>query len=364
MPAMKLVFIHTLNNFSGSPKVLSVVVGELSQHYECTLITSRGEGFLSGIGNVRYVNNHYRWSGGKVATMLRLVWSQIFVFFMVLFWKGRGTLFYINTITPFGAALACKLTGKKRIYHVHENMRQRKPLYSVYRRVFALCNTKTIFVSKYLESTACGLKDSRVIYNCLDDDFTDRSAAWMSSPGRLPGTNILFVGSLRRFKGVDEFVAVARMLPEYRFEMVLSAAESEIAGYFGETVMPENLAVYPWQTDLHPFYRRAKLLLQLSHPDECVEAFGLTILEAMAYGVPAIVPDAGGPLELVENGVNGFTVDPYDVECVRDKILAFMNDNVFYAEASRSAFEKSMDFTRHEMTDNVERYISDNEQTD
>ncbi len=354
----KIVFINTLNNFSGSPKVLSIVIGELSRHYDCTLITSRGEGFLSGLEGVGYVYNGYKWTGRKFGTMLRIVWSHIRVFFMVLFRSGRDTLFYINTITPYSAALACKLTGKRRVYHVHENMRQRKPLYSIFRRTFALCNTKTIFVSKYLEGTACRLKDSRVIYNCLDDGFTDKSNAWMSSADRVSGTNILFIGSLKRFKGVDEFVALARMLPEYRFEMVVSASEDEISRYFGETEMPANLTIYPLQTDLHPFYRRAKLLLQLSHPDECVETFGLTILEAMAYGVPAIVPNVGGPVELVENGINGFTVNPYDVEDIKSIIKNILTDGELYDRLAAAAFVKCKRFDRNHMLDEIKEYIT------
>ena len=44
------------------------------------------------------------------------------------------------------------------------------------------------------------------------------------------------------------------------------------------------------------------------------EAYGNVIVEAMACGVPVIAYDLGGPGELIENGLNGFLVQPNDIE--------------------------------------------------
>ncbi|MCG6957588.1 MAG: sucrose synthase [Gemmatimonadetes bacterium] len=40
------------------------------------------------------------------------------------------------------------------------------------------------------------------------------------------------------------------------------------------------------------------------------EAFGLTVVEAMSSGLPPFVTRYGGPLEIVEDGVSGFHIDP------------------------------------------------------
>jgi sucrose synthase len=40
------------------------------------------------------------------------------------------------------------------------------------------------------------------------------------------------------------------------------------------------------------------------------EAFGLTVIEAMASGLPTFATRFGGPLEIIEDGVSGFHVDP------------------------------------------------------
>ncbi len=40
------------------------------------------------------------------------------------------------------------------------------------------------------------------------------------------------------------------------------------------------------------------------------EAFGLTVIEAMSSGLPTFATCFGGPLEIIENGVSGFHIDP------------------------------------------------------
>ncbi|MBU0675023.1 MAG: sucrose synthase [Proteobacteria bacterium] len=40
------------------------------------------------------------------------------------------------------------------------------------------------------------------------------------------------------------------------------------------------------------------------------EAFGLTVIEAMASGLPTFATSYGGPLEIIENGISGFHINP------------------------------------------------------
>ena len=40
------------------------------------------------------------------------------------------------------------------------------------------------------------------------------------------------------------------------------------------------------------------------------EAFGLTVIEAMSTGLPVFATCFGGPLEIIEDGISGFHIDP------------------------------------------------------
>ena len=70
------------------------------------------------------------------------------------------------------------------------------------------------------------------------------------------------------------------------------------------------------------------------------EAFGLTILEAMISGVPTFGTQFGGPLEIIQDQVNGFYINPTNHEETAHKIIDFMmkcehNPNYWYEISTR-----------------------------
>ncbi|NEP13985.1 MAG: sucrose synthase [Symploca sp. SIO2C1] len=54
------------------------------------------------------------------------------------------------------------------------------------------------------------------------------------------------------------------------------------------------------------------------------EAFGLTILEAMISGLPTFGTQFGGPLEIIQDKVNGFLINPTNYEEMAQKIVDFV----------------------------------------
>jgi len=55
------------------------------------------------------------------------------------------------------------------------------------------------------------------------------------------------------------------------------------------------------------------------------EAFGLTILEAMITGIPTFGTQFGGPLEIIQDGVNGFYINPTNHQETAQKLLNFLS---------------------------------------
>ncbi|MGH2922903.1 MAG: glycosyltransferase family 4 protein [Solirubrobacterales bacterium] len=56
------------------------------------------------------------------------------------------------------------------------------------------------------------------------------------------------------------------------------------------------------------------------------EAFGMVLIEAMALGLPVVAPAAGGPLEIVEEGVTGLLFRPGDATDAADKVIRLLAD--------------------------------------
>lgn len=53
------------------------------------------------------------------------------------------------------------------------------------------------------------------------------------------------------------------------------------------------------------------------------EAFGLTVIEAMASGLPCFATCFGGPSEIIEDGVSGFHIDPNHGDAAAERIARF-----------------------------------------
>ena len=53
------------------------------------------------------------------------------------------------------------------------------------------------------------------------------------------------------------------------------------------------------------------------------EAFGLTVIEAMATGLPTFATCHGGPLEIIEDGISGFHIDPHHGDEAAAKMADF-----------------------------------------
>ena len=71
------------------------------------------------------------------------------------------------------------------------------------------------------------------------------------------------------------------------------------------------------------------------------ESFGLSVLEAMACGVPILASDAGGLKEVVEHGKTGFLCKVGDIEAAAERALGVLSDRPRWEAMSRAAAERA-----------------------
>ena len=63
----------------------------------------------------------------------------------------------------------------------------------------------------------------------------------------------------------------------------------------------------------------------------------MSVLEAMAYGVPVVVPKVGGLQEFVTDGVDGYLVDSRNPADFRDRILALYENETLRERMGHAA---------------------------
>ena len=357
----KVVCIHLYNDFSGSPFVLSQSINTLSKNnYEVDLYTSNTEGFLTDTESNKF-SVFYRRSNNKLGVLFYYLLSQIILFFKLLKYRNKDVIFYINTIMPFGAALAGKILGVKVIYHIHETSIRPKILKIFLKKVISYTSDFNIFVSKYLmKSDEIKSVQSSVIYNALPDKFTKKANLNMYKYNN-ESFIVLMICSLKEYKGVYEFIKIANncnIKKKIKFKLVLNTEQREIDIFFKTTSIPNNVSLYSSQKDVSLFYREANLVLNLSRVDKWVETFGMTILEAMNYAIPCIVPPIGGPVEIVDNGVDGYCIDSYKVNDISEIILKLSEDEELLLNLSCKALEKAKAFSSSNFEYNILKVVS------
>ncbi len=342
----RLIAIHLLNDRSGSPLVLRQALQVLQEDYSVTLFTATpsGDGFLSGIPGVAMRPLKYRWNKNRWTTLGLFLWSQLLLFVQLLRFLRRGDTVYVNTLLPFGAALAGRLRGCHIMYHVHEV--SLKP--AVFRKFLTLVANatahKVIFVSNYVAGEFHFTRPkTEVVYNALPKSFTDAAAAMERLNWSTPFT-VLMLCSMKAYKGLCQFLQIAGRQPYARFQLVLNASQVDVAGFCAFRNIPTNCEIFPAQADTIPFYKRAHVVLNLSLPDGWIETFGMTVLEAMHCGRPVIVPTIGGPRELVTHGRQGYCMDARQVEEIAATLRALSSDLGAYQAMSSAAYRRSLSF--------------------
>jgi glycosyltransferase involved in cell wall biosynthesis len=350
---MKVFACHLLNDYSGSPKVLMQLVKAWTKNdIDVTVITCSGRnGFLSGIDKANYSYYWYKWSANSIIRLINFVLSQVLLFFKLLWIAKKEDTIYVNTVLPFGAAIAGKLKGCKVIYHIHETTVKPKVLKTFLFVVIKLCANDVVYVSNYLsKQEPITTAKNHILYNAIENVFFNQA---INSPEKERSyKNVLMISSLKTYKGVFEFIELANLNPTFNFKLVVNASQKEIDTCFFNTQIPVNTLIYPTQTNTHYFYQWADVVLNLSHTDGWIETFGLTILEAMAYSLPTIIPPVGGITELTEEGVSGYLVDSKDINKLSIKLNQVLNNKDIYKQMQKNAFSKMNKFREDNFINN------------
>ncbi|WP_448337125.1 glycosyltransferase family 4 protein [Chloroflexus aurantiacus] len=143
-----------------------------------------------------------------------------------------------------------------------------------------------------------------------------RSEAWRAAVGAQPGERVvLYVGRVAAEKRVDLLPEAIRGLPNARLVIVgdgpfRSELQRRCAG------LPVHFTGYLKGEDLATAYASADVFVFPSDTD----TFGQVVQEAMASALPVVAARAGGALDLIHHGQNGYLFTPGVVSDLRSRL--------------------------------------------
>jgi glycosyltransferase involved in cell wall biosynthesis len=356
-----LYYVHLFNDFSGSPRVLrDAIDSEVNDTSSTYVLTSQHAGFLDNV-NAQRVNCFYARSSNRYIQLCYYLLSQVLLFGILSVYllrgliKGRQSTVVINTMLPFGAGLASKIMRAKVIYYVHETYIKPELLKRFLRFFIEHCATHVIFVSKYLQlAESFSRPVQSVIYNGLRNDFP--LITEVNEDLKFSGKQLFFAGSLKLYKGIEQLLQLAELMPEFKVLAAINCEVEELNEFLNDRTVPNNMTFIARPANIQQHFVSSFAVLNLSLPNGWIETFGLSLIEGMAFGSPVVAPPVGGPVEFV-NKKNGLLVDSRETEKIVE-FIRYLNSSIeVWSSFSEQAFLTSKHFTATEYKKSFKHYF-------
>ncbi len=135
-----------------------------------------------------------------------------------------------------------------------------------------------------------------------------------SIKNKLYDKNFLFIGRLSAVKNLEMLVKVFNSLPEYKLTIIGDGEEKK----YLNKIAAENINFVGSieNSRLKDEYLKHDIFILPSTN----EPWGLVVEEALYFGLPVIVSQNCGSCELIEDGKNGYIIDPNNFNQIRDTI--------------------------------------------
>ncbi|MDO9043815.1 MAG: glycosyltransferase family 4 protein [Methanobacteriaceae archaeon] len=190
-----------------------------------------------------------------------------------------------------------------------------------YNKIITVSNeTKKSLVKYY------NVKKSRicVVYAGVDLEFIDSVEV-----NEKYENTIIFVGRLAPHKHVDHLLKVVKSLkkviPSVKLIVVGNGAEKENLIKLTKELEIEDNVQFLHDLDYRELIGEIKKSNILALPSTR-EGFGMVLAEANACKIPVVAYASGGVVEVVEDGFNGFLVEPFDLENLECEIKSLLKN--------------------------------------
>ena len=255
-------------------------------------------------------------------------------------------------------------------------------LYIHGRGLLKLCTESRLFArfiaKKTLSNSLGGLILGERLKNDVDRFIPDKRLFVL--PNAIPDVNfsrfnlksnlqrpirILFLSNLIPTKGPMEFVQMAKkVVDQFKNVKFILAGPVRSKTFFKKIedyIAEERLADFIeipgplYGPQKERYFRESDIFVFPSW----FEAFPLVNLEAMQWGLPVISSNVGAIPEMVRDGVNGFIVDPKNIDQLAESVFRLINDEELrrkMGEASRKIYENYYTIEIYEQ--NLERAVN------
>ena len=161
--------------------------------------------------------------------------------------------------------------------------------------------------------------------------------------------NVLFVGRLEKIKGVECLIRavsfIIKVFPQTTLTIVGDGRDKTDLFSLAVTLQLEksiHFAGWVDHKDLATYYEKASLVVI---PSVVPENFPTVCNEAMSAGRPVVGTNVGGIPEMIDDGVNGYLVEPEKPEQIAEKVIKLFSEEKLLKALGKNARKKAEGFS-------------------
>ncbi len=345
---MRILLLTTHLEVGGIPVYVVTLARALKQRGHLPVAASSGGWFEAQLAR-EGIPHHWIRCGTSNELHPRL-WLEVFPSLLALLRREKIQVIHANTrVTQvLGSALSA-LTGVPMVTPCH-GFHDRK----IGRRLFPCWGKKVIAVSNpTLDQLVRRYRMASpgqvvLVHNGIEvghflQPVDPKKVVWFRQTVGLKGRPV--VGTIARLSSVkgQEFLlrSVPGLLKEFSDLAVLLVGEGPereaLVRLSYALKIQDHVVITPSVEDT----RIPLAAMDLFVYPSLQEGFGLAIVEAMASGVPVVATSAGGPKDIIENGVSGLLVPPGDTEALGAAIRSLLADPIRCERIKQAARERA-----------------------
>jgi len=352
--SQKIVFLSSEDMISGAEISLFELVTGLSGHYHPEVwIGGKGplyDKFLQFNVSLKLVPklslnfSRYSKKSDLIKAFVKLPYSMFTVFQEIR--KSDAETVFVNTFKSLLISFpGILLTSKKVIYWAHDAFKfDSKTQFgkrNFYKCVFRILKIHVVCNSKY---TSLSLKEN---FGITSDHILNPIVRVVATQRKNSSETLIklgICGRIAEWKGqLFALKALAPLLSNSN-NLVLEVLGSPLFGdeiyfqqvknFIADNSMSEKVILIPFSAEPEKIVATWDLSI---HAAIEPEPFGRTIVESLMVGVPVIVPNVGGPLEIISERINGLTYKIGDVDDLANKVKEFLENSKLRKELVSNA---------------------------
>lgn len=314
----RVVLFSHASDLSGAPIALARLAFRLPQHGFSPLVLLPGPGPLSG--KLEQQGTEFRVLKGPVKL----------IDFMKTLRKEDPVLVHVNSLVKSWPVLVSRMLRRPVVWHVHEFLGTKK----MYAALIHMVSDGVILISKEQFTLFRGKEKACRIPNGIDTAQYEKvksSGIISEKMGESRKTDVIFIGRIEQNKGLLVLAKAAAILKErgwIRYIVVGGVPkggqryEQQVKAVLKCEGLESSFYFLGYRQNIPEIIASCDLLCQPSYSD----TFPLTVLEAMAGGLPVIGTSVGEVPSIIDEGKTGFVLQPGDHESLADRIKKLDDD--------------------------------------